>query len=73
MKNQLDLQESEWEGYEETFNAIAEQLDVMTAERDALLEEKAQWEILRTDYSRVQDELRDMEQVLLVAFVIYNV
>lgn len=44
MKNQLDLQESEWEAYEETFNHICEQLDVaqndlavVTAERDELL------------------------------------
>lgn len=50
MKNQLDLQESEWEAYEETFNNIAEQLDdvrneveVVKAERDALLAQQSEW------------------------------
>jgi hypothetical protein len=50
MKNQLDLQESEWEAYEETFNTIAEQLDdargeveAVTAERDALLAQQSEW------------------------------
>jgi len=27
MKNQLDLQEAEWEGYEEMVNSLVEQLD----------------------------------------------
>ena len=50
MKNQLDLQESEWEAYEETFNNIAEQLDdvrneveEVKAERDALLAQQNEW------------------------------
>lgn len=50
MKNQLDLQESEWEAYEETFNSIAEQLDdargevdELTAERNALLAQQSEW------------------------------
>lgn len=49
MKNQLDLQESEWEAYEETFNHICEQLDeaqnalaVVTAERDELLAQQSE-------------------------------
>jgi hypothetical protein len=70
MKNQLDLQESEWETYEETFNAIAEKLeDVedqlanMTEERDALLNEKNDWIILKNDYEVVSQNLEEVKQV----------
>lgn len=34
MRNQLELQESEWEGYEEAINSLAEQLDAKTQEAE---------------------------------------
>lgn len=74
MKNQLDLQESEWETYEETFNAIAEkleeteeQLEKVTMERDALLEEKETWASLRNDFDFLSEDLKAAEQVALCA------
>lgn len=70
MKNQLDLQESEWESYEETFNAIAEKLeDVeeqlanMTEERDNLLNEKNEWMHLRNDFEVISQNLEEVKQV----------
>ena len=72
MKNQLDLQESEWESYEETFNAIVEKLEgvedelaAMTNERDILLEEKKKWEWLSADHETLSATLAEVRAVSL--------
>ena len=73
MKNQLDLQESEWEAYEETFNTIAEQLDearneveTITAERDALLAQQGELKDAASetaaDYERKYQDLQTVRK-----------
>ena len=66
MNNQLELQQSEWERYEEAFNTLddklaetTEQLRVMTDERDQLLQQLR--EPRENQHDHINQLLRDLE------------
>eukprot|EP01041_Mallomonas_annulata_P002275 gene2275-4425_t len=68
MKNQLELQEAEWESYEETVNSLAEQLEqrddelqVVKKERDELVEAV---ETSSSQVIQLEARLKDLESNL---------
>jgi hypothetical protein len=67
MNNQLELQASEWEKYEEAFNSLDEELQAVTHERDTLREELARLsglglsEDLLIDFENNKIKLSDLE------------
>jgi hypothetical protein len=63
MRNQLDLQESEWESYEETINTISDKLEETQKDLEEITQERNMLRTKQIDESKAyQKTISDMEQ-----------